>query len=46
MQVLQEQKPVTLLTYILVGKASAPAHTPYLHPCRHKNYAWNFCNGS
>jgi hypothetical protein len=25
-----------ILSYIFsVGKASAPAHAPYLHPCRH-----------
>ena len=27
---------LTPLAYILVGKASAPARAPYLHPCRQK----------
>ena len=27
---------LTPLTYIHVGKASAPAHAPYLHPCRQR----------
>ena len=26
------------LPIIRIGKASAPAHAPYLHPCRHSEF--------